>query len=291
MEQNTEAWKKWRHNGIGASDANIIMCVSKYKKRSELLLEKQTAFEELKDFDAGPIAALGHLIEGMERPRFELLMDEKFFPALKQSEEVIFMKASYDGLNESETIAWEHKLMGKEMFEKVLSGVVPDQYMPQLQQQLFVTPSLDKIVLCCVLYNKEMLKNKLDSSQFVRAKIDVFRDENYLAKLIKECRKFWKEKNEKKDWSDLVKIARKRQRIKNLISKLEKKAKEIEPEITEAIKEVGELATPTFTFSYKKQSRESYDTKQMIEDKIDIFKYLKKSSFYVLRITEKGAKK
>lgn len=294
MEQNTQAWLKWRHSRIGSSDANIIMEVSKYKKRAQLLLEKQTPFDQLpEDKDSGPIAALGHIIEDMERPRFELMMDDKFPAALKECVDVPFLSASYDGLNASETKAWEHKLMGKEMFEQVLSGVCPDQYKPQIQQQFVVTPSLEEIHLCCVKYEKEMLGKKLNAASFERAKMIVKRDDDYIEnKLLPELKKFWSEVLDKRDWTDLIKVSRKRARIKNLIKKLSDKVSELDPIIIENVKDAGNsLATPSFSFSYNKQSRTSFDTKQMLADGIDLSKYEKKSEFYVLKVTERKKKK
>ena len=293
MEQNTAEWLRWRHLGIGSSDANIVMEVSKYKKRSQLLLEKQTPFDELPpQKDSGPIAALGHTVEEMERPRFELLMDDKFPATLKQSDDISYLRASYDGINESETIAWEHKLMGEEMFQGVVDGVCPEAYKPQIQQQFFVSPTLKEIHLCCVKYDKEMLKGKLNPSEFVRAKLVIERDEVYLQKeLLPKLKKFWDEVLEKKDWTQLISVTRKRMRIKNLISKLEKKSDEFDPYIKESLKEIGgSLAVPLFSYSYTKQSRTSYDTKKMIEDGIDLSKYEKTSEFFTLKITERKKK-
>lgn len=294
MEQNTAEWKQWRHAGIGSSDANVIMEVSKYKKRAQLLLEKQTPFDKLPpEKDSGPIAALGHAIEEMERPRFELLMDEKFPATLKQSDEISYLRASYDGLNESQTKAWEHKLMGEEMFQKVVDEICPEEYKPQIQQQFFVSPTLEEIHLCCVKYEKEMLKGKLEPSKFIRAKLIVKRDDEYLEKkLLPKLKKFWDQVLENHDWTDLISITRKRMKLKKLMTKLEKKLNDYDPVIKESLKEIGgSLSVPLFSYSYSKQSKQTYDTKQMLEDGLDISKYLKKSESYVLRITERKTKK
>ena len=37
---NDEEWHKWRSEGVGGSDVPIIMSLSPYKKRGELLMEK-----------------------------------------------------------------------------------------------------------------------------------------------------------------------------------------------------------------------------------------------------------
>ena len=110
MEQNTLEWKKWRHAGLGSSDANVYMGKSKYKKKAELILEKQTPYDKVEEKDAGPIAALGHVVEDFERPRFEILNGKNFPATLAQSEEVPYLRASYDGLDISGEEPWEHKL-------------------------------------------------------------------------------------------------------------------------------------------------------------------------------------
>ena len=293
MEQNTQDWLRWRHTKLGSSDANIYMEKSKYKKKSQLILEKQTPFDQLEQKDSGPVAALGHVVEELERPRFELLMDKKFPAFLSASDLIPYLSASYDGMSEDKEDAWEHKLMGAEMFEKVVSKICPEEYYPQIQQQFFVTPSLKKIYLCCVKYEKEMLKGKIDPSQFTRAKMIVERDESYIQnKLLPTAKKTWDEILSNRDWTDLIKISRKRTKIKNLISKLEKKAKEFDPIIIEKLSDVGgSLSTETFSFNYAKQSRMSLDQEKMIEDGIDLSKYQKKSEFYVLKVTERKKKK
>ncbi|MCJ7483244.1 MAG: YqaJ viral recombinase family protein, partial [Thermodesulfovibrionales bacterium] len=40
FEQSTEEWLSWRRNGIGASDAPVVMGLSPWQKAGELLLLK-----------------------------------------------------------------------------------------------------------------------------------------------------------------------------------------------------------------------------------------------------------
>ena len=41
LQQGTDQWREWRHNGIGSSDASIIMGENRLKSPSELLREKR----------------------------------------------------------------------------------------------------------------------------------------------------------------------------------------------------------------------------------------------------------
>lgn len=290
MEQNTQAWLKWRHAGIGASDANIIMGVSKYKKRSQLLLEKQTPFHLIEEKDAGPVAALGHVVEALERPRFEMLNDLTLNATAKQSDKYSFIRASYDGLSIDESVAWEHKLVGKDLFEEIKNGNCPEGYYPQVQQQFFVTPEIKEIHFCAVLYKKEMLKEKLDPSLFERAKIIIKRDDDYIENsLLPELLRFWEEVLSQKNFDFLDAYADKKTRIKDLIKKLSLKEKEIDQLIVSSLKEnsLSEATTSKYSFSnYKISGRVTYDYKQMQSDGLDLSKYAKKGKdSYGLKVT------
>jgi len=46
LEQGTQAWREWRHNGIGASDASTIMGENRFKSAAQTGV---ASIEELRD--------------------------------------------------------------------------------------------------------------------------------------------------------------------------------------------------------------------------------------------------
>lgn len=64
MKQNTKEWLEWRSQGIGASDAPIIMGASPWKTPYKLWLEKTTGQS---DFQGNEATERGHALEDSAR--------------------------------------------------------------------------------------------------------------------------------------------------------------------------------------------------------------------------------
>jgi hypothetical protein len=81
---------------------------------------------------------MGHQMEAIARSAFELKTMRDWRPLVVESEENPRIFCSLDGINENEII--EIKYMGKEAFQRLKEfGEIPEQYYPQIQQQLYVT--------------------------------------------------------------------------------------------------------------------------------------------------------
>lgn len=134
MEQKTDKWLEWRKQGIGASDAPIIMGVSPYKTRYELWLEKTGQRE-----DEQPTWAMqrGIDMEAKARAHYELKYNADMPPAVVEHQQHPYLRASLDGFNGKTVL--EIKCPGKEDHALALNGIVPPKYYPQLQHQLMVT--------------------------------------------------------------------------------------------------------------------------------------------------------
>lgn len=282
MQQNTDEWLKFRHNKIGASDAVIIMNQSKYMTRAELLLQKTTKFKNLPEQKSNPIADLGHIVEDLERPRFEFLSGKSFMPSVLTHPEIEWLSASYDGLSMDESEAWESKLVGKDIFAE---NECPEKFYPQIQQQFLVNPKLKKNYLCMVLFDKKML-GKVDANTFQRKQIVCVRDEKYInEKLMPELTKFRQEVLAKEDFSAFVSFAERREKIKLEIKHLQDQLEVVEKSIKNNLENVGQVATGKWVLSYLEKTKTSYDTKQIFEDyKVDLDKYKKVTSFRELRV-------
>ena len=291
MDQNTEDWLKLRHGKIGASDSNIIMGVSEYMNRADLLLQKTTAFEKLPPQKSNPIANLGHSVEALERPRFEFLQDKKFMPAIVTHPEIDWLMASFDGLTMDETESWECKMIGKQVFDDaVRSNVAPMKFYPQLQHQFLVNPKMKKTYLLLVQYEKKFM-DKLIPETFKRHIIEVFRDAEYIeTKLMPNLMKFREDVLANKDFTDLESLGDRSKKIKAEIDILAEQKTVIDDQIKKYLEPLGgKVQTQKWGFTYSQSTTQGIDYKKMIEDyKIDVEKYKKKPTVsYRLTVTEK----
>jgi len=290
MEQNTDEWKKWRHSKMGASDANALMGKSEFMSRAELLLHKTTPFENLPPQKSNPIADMGHVVEELERPRFEFFLDKKFMPALFVHPEVDWWSTSFDGLSMDETESWESKLVGKAVFdEAVETNFCPEKFFPQIQHQFLVNPKLKLTTLALVCFEKKFF-DKINPDTFKRHTIDLFRDDVYInEKLLPELQKFRDDWLKNTDYSQFEKMAERSALLKNEIELLKVQKEVIDDEIKKALLPIGQIATNRWSMSYLQQTTTSYDYDKMIEEfKIDISKFVKKVSvFHKLNVKEK----
>jgi putative phage-type endonuclease len=180
LEQGTPEWLEFRRHHIGSSDAPIIMGVSKFCTRDELILEKRGIKSNKPANDY--ILNKGHKMESKARHLFELELGSAIEPAVIESEKYPFLAASLDGLLDNNVI-WEHKLVGKADFETVKSGKCLDKYFPQLQHQLLVT-GLDKAILAVSIEN--------DQKEYEYAYTVVKKDDDYISlKLLPALYLFW----------------------------------------------------------------------------------------------------
>ena len=96
MKQNTKEWLKWRSQGIGASDAPIIMERSPWKTPYKLWLEKTTGQS---DFQGNEATERGHALEDSARQCAEKQLSRLFLPHCKEHKKYPWMRASLDGLS------------------------------------------------------------------------------------------------------------------------------------------------------------------------------------------------
>ena len=178
MLQNTTEWYAWRREGIGASDAPIIMKVSKYMTPYQLYLEKIGQVEHKKDDDF--IKRQGHKYEAIGRAVYELESGNEFAPKIVEHSQFAFLRASLDGFyqDEQEAIVFENKFVGKDKFQLVKKGECPPEFYPQIQHQLMVTGA-NYAVLNVIDERKET------------ANMQLFPDLIYIEELLKYEINFW----------------------------------------------------------------------------------------------------
>ena len=173
--QNTPEWMKWRHSGIGASEANIIMNVSKHKTPLELWKEKINPTPPKEDDSKNFICDKGHALEAIARRNYELETFDDWQPKLVEYGDESRLRASLDGWNEAKCAVWECKYMGADKYEDLQiegltnRGRVPTEYWPQLMHQAMVTGAKE-IHLTGIIdnkVNKALGKNETEQYTFI----------------------------------------------------------------------------------------------------------------------------
>lgn len=195
LKQNSEEWHQWRAEGIGASEANIIMGASKFMTPRQLWHQKvygKRAEEKTGNF----ITDKGHRLEAKARPLFEMEIGEDFPDMIAVMESAPVFRASLDGYSSVMEKCWECKFVGQDDFEKVKNGEVLENYFPQLQHQLMVTGARSNY-LFVIADDKESTSKTFP---YKTAYIEVEPDEDYIkTRLLPELTSFWKMVTDKKE--------------------------------------------------------------------------------------------
>lgn len=175
LEQGSSAWHQWRSQGIGASEAPIIMGESPYQTPL-MLWEVKTKRRPPQETNWA--MQRGTNMEPKARAEFELKHNVEMIPTLAEHATYPFIRASLDGYNKSKNSALEIKCCGKKNFELVKSGLVPLDYKAQIQQQILTT-GVDKIYLWA-----------FDGENGVS--LEVYPDIEYCQTLLDKLIEFWK---------------------------------------------------------------------------------------------------
>jgi putative phage-type endonuclease len=174
-EQGTHAWRVWRRDGIGASDAAAIMGESPFKSQNELLREKLGAV-----FCTPPNAAMarGNELEPEARGHYVAMTGRSMNPACIQSTQFAWLRASLDGLTSSQDSAVEIKCGKMAYHTTSKTGMVPSYYYGQLQHILAVT-GFEAIDYWCYWPG------------FTPLLLTIPRDRPYIERLLVREQEFW----------------------------------------------------------------------------------------------------
>jgi putative phage-type endonuclease len=165
-------WLEWRKKGLGASDAPIVMGVSKFKSLDALRKEKLFGISTQKE-----TAAMRRGKE-MESEALRYFMGETGYFLEEQKcyehPERNWMRCTVDGINEEEKVLVEAKVPTGDLYDEV-----PPMYYPQCQHLMEVL-SYKKMYF--LSYNEKGGKI-----------LEVPYDVGYINKLIKKEQEFWDE--------------------------------------------------------------------------------------------------
>ncbi len=174
LEQGTAEWHAWRNQGIGSSDAPVIMGENPYKTRSRLLQDK------LNRVIVAPNPAMirGTTLEPEARKRYEDVSGIAVQPLCLQSTIFNWLRASVDGLSDSGNTVVEIKCGESVYRHAATTRQVPTYYVGQLQHILAVT-NLPEIDFWCYLPGQPNVR------------LRVGRDDRYIERLLRVEQMFW----------------------------------------------------------------------------------------------------
>ncbi len=135
MEQRTQSWEQWRQQGIGSSDAPIIMGVSPWNTPFGLWEIKTGRGRKT---ESNWAMERGNELEPKARNYYQLYCDIDMPPVLAEHKEFPFLRASLDGFNSGAKKVLEIKCPGKEDHQRALNKEIPEKYIWQLVHQLMV---------------------------------------------------------------------------------------------------------------------------------------------------------
>lgn len=179
IEQGSPEWHKFRFNGIGSSDASVVMGNSPYKTAYQLWEEKSGLVEP--DFSDNVAMKKGRDYEPLVRQAINESMGIDFTPICIQSVNNPFALASLDGLSGNKFI--EIKLLNEKSFNEIQSTKeIPKHYYDQVQH-MYVASDFTLDICHFVVANWS------NPSQIIF--LDVPEDEDYTQDLLKKERYFW----------------------------------------------------------------------------------------------------
>lgn len=172
MEQGTPEWLEWRQQGIGASDASVLVGLNKWKSLEQLWLEKRGEYET----PDNKYMARGREKESEALECFmEEVEDYEYTPFVLTHSEFSRHRASLDGWNGE--IAVEIKCPGKKDHSEACQARIPKHYYPQLQWQMHVTGT------------NSIYYYSYDG--FEGVKLTVIKDQRLLDLMISRADEFW----------------------------------------------------------------------------------------------------
>lgn len=152
--QGTPEWEAHRLNYRNASDAPVMMGLSPYKTREQLIHEVATGQPEEITPEMQELFKRGHQHEAWARPYAEDEIGEALYPVTGSEGN---LSCSFDGLTMDGRINWEHKMLNKMLRAAMVDGCtgadLPELYRVQMEQQhtvsgaeksLFSASSFDK---------------------------------------------------------------------------------------------------------------------------------------------------
>jgi putative phage-type endonuclease len=135
-QEGTDAWRAWRHGGIGSSDAPAIVGLSRYGDARSLWQRKRRPPERPAD---DLRLARGRALEPEARRATAAFLGADLAPRCCQHDRHPELRASLDGWSDELQLPVEIKCVGRGRHAEALGGVIPRPFVPQCLHILVVT--------------------------------------------------------------------------------------------------------------------------------------------------------
>lgn len=178
LKQDSDQWLAWRDEGIGASESAIIMGALPFKWNDVLELWKLKTKMIESDFEMNEAMAQGKALEPEARKKYTKASGIDMKPKCFNHYEYPFIKASLDGISKDNKRIVEIKCPGLQKFQTAKKGILVDYYYPQIQQQMACT-------------NAEGAHYWVYREKEGGVLIDVPRNDEYIAELVRRAKIFW----------------------------------------------------------------------------------------------------
>jgi putative phage-type endonuclease len=295
-EMTREEWLLARAQGIGGSDAGVILGLNKYRTAFELWLEK-TGQVTPQEIDNEAIY-WGNEMENVVAKEFEKRTGKKVRRSnfMYSHPEYPFIKANVDRLVVGDSAVLECKTASAFLAKEWEDDEIPDTYLVQVQHYLGVTGK-----------EKGYIAVLIGGNRFVWKEID--RDEELISAIFEQEIKFWNEyvqanvapaldgssaaekylkdrytTTEEGKTVDLKAEFKNKieqyHSIKGTIKEMETQAKEIENQIKHEMKDAELGFVQNFRTEWKPVTSNRVDSKKLKENFPDIYQQVVKASSY-----------
>ncbi|HFT6251397.1 TPA: YqaJ viral recombinase family protein [Listeria monocytogenes] len=279
-------WLLTRRQGIGGSDAGIIMGLNKYKTAFELWLDKTG--QVLPDESAGEAAYWGNQMEEVVAKEFEKRTGKKVRRSnmMYQHPEHDFMLANVDRFIVGEDALLECKTASAYLAKEWESDEVPATYLVQIQHYLAVTGKSKAYVAVLIGGNKfiwkEIDRDEELINQIIAFELD-FWETNVKGQLApaldgsSAAEKYLKDRFTKSEDKQIIlpktfnEYLTERANLERDIKLLETRKKEIDNNIKGHMESAEKALSDNYEVSWKSMTSKRVDTKKLKEKFSDIY--------------------
>lgn len=279
-------WLLTRRQGIGGSDAGIIMGLNKYKTAFELWLDKTG--QVLPDESAGEAAYWGNQMEEVVAKEFEKRTGKKVRRSnmMYQHPEHDFMLANVDRFIVGEDALLECKTASAYLAKEWEADEVPATYLVQIQHYLAVTGKSKAYVAVLIGGNKfiwkEIERDEELINQIIAFELDFWETnvKGHVAPALdgsSAAEKYLKDRFAKSEDKQVMlskkynEFLAERANLERDIKLLETRKKEIDNNIKGHMESAEKALSDNYEVSWKSMTSKRVDTKKLKEKFSDIY--------------------